>query len=134
RLLQGVLILSLAVAAWFFPMVSEAGGIQQYSRALWDLWNIVPGAPTPGSPIILSFARGATIAFILVLTFGLAGAMFLLRIPNANTGPVRGFLLVWILPAICFFTLVFLKFVNSGYLLLITPPLFALLGNRAALL
>ena len=45
---------------------------------------------------------------------------------------LKTFVWVWIGPALLFFTLVFLKFVNSGYLLVVTPPLFALLGWKTS--
>ena len=35
-------------------------------------------------------------------------------------------------PAFLFFSLVFLVFVNSGYILIMSPPAFAWLGVRAA--
>ena len=39
---------------------------------------------------------------------------------------------VWIGPGLMFFVLIFLKFVNSGYLLVISPPVFVWLGLCAS--
>jgi len=39
---------------------------------------------------------------------------------------------VWVTPALLFFALVFLKFVNSGYLLVVSPPFFCWLGLWAS--
>ena len=44
----------------------------------------------------------------------------------------RLFTWIWIGPGLLFFTFVFLKYVNSGYLLVLSPPVFAWLGARAA--
>ena len=41
----------------------------------------------------------------------------------------RKFTWVWIVPGILFFTFIFLRFVNSGYLLVLFPPIFAWLGH-----
>jgi hypothetical protein len=59
-----------------------------------------------------------------MLTFGTA----LLVLPrvllsSAHVDPKkRNFTIVWAAPAVCFFTLVFFKFINSGYLLLLIAP------------
>ena len=42
------------------------------------------------------------------------------------------FTVVWIAPALCFFTFIFLKFVNSGYLLLLAAPACIWLGFWAS--
>ena len=39
---------------------------------------------------------------------------------------------MWVAPGLLFFTLIFLLFVNSGYLLVISPPVFAWLGLQAS--
>jgi hypothetical protein len=42
------------------------------------------------------------------------------------------FACVWIAPGLLFFTFVFLRFVNSGYLLFLSPPVFAWFGLLAS--
>lgn len=44
----------------------------------------------------------------------------------------KRFIAVWLTPGLLFFTFVFLKFVNSGYLLVLFPPVCAWLGLRAS--
>ncbi|HUQ92721.1 MAG TPA: DUF2723 domain-containing protein [Bryobacteraceae bacterium] len=129
-----LLVLVAVTAAWFVPMLFHAGGYARYFGALWDLWTIVPGtASVAQSGLLLSLARLFTIVFILLLCFGPALLVLLLRTSAAGLPRERRtFLLVWIMPALLFFTLVFLKFVNSGYLLVIAPPIFIVLGGRAA--
>jgi hypothetical protein len=63
-------------------------------------------------------------AGLLVL---LAGAL-----PGASDKPKKLFTIAWILPGGLFFSLVFFAYVNSGYLLALSPPVFAWLGARAA--
>jgi hypothetical protein len=125
---------ALAVgAAWFVPMLWMVGvGPARYFGALWDLWTIVPGTESVlQSNLAMSMARGATVAFILGLTVGLGAVFFGMRIAAPLNRKRSLFCAVWMCPALLFFTFVFLRFVNSGYLLLVTPPLFALLGIRA---
>ena len=39
---------------------------------------------------------------------------------------------MWIAPGLLFFTLIYLKFVNSGYLLVLVPPVCAWIGQWAS--
>jgi hypothetical protein len=124
-------VLSLVVTAWMLPMFYQAGGVAHYFEVLTDLWTVAPGRVVDDtSGIVMIVARCLTVALILLLAMGPAALFIGVRatLPSLQ----RRFMLVWIIPALLFFTLVFLKFVNSGYLLLITPPMFAALGNRAA--
>src|SRR5258708_259456 len=133
RRTQGVAAMILTGLAWFIPMVVQAGGNARYFRSLRDLWSIVPGAASVlSSSPLLSLARGVTVVFILALCFGWFSGLLLLRPRTPLPPSQRVFVWIWITPALLFFALVFLKFMNSGYLLVITPPLFALLGKRAA--
>src|SRR5258706_7076712 len=133
RRTQGIAAMIITGLAWFIPMLVQAGGAIRYFRSLSDLWSIVPGAASVlSSSPLLSLARGVTILFILALCFGLFSGLWLLRARTPLPPRQRAFVWIWIAPALLFFALVFLKFVNSGYLLVITPPLFALLGKRAA--
>jgi hypothetical protein len=85
------------------------------------------------STVANSIARLFSIAGIYVLCFGAAALASFRRAPESTLDrPKRSFILVWILPALFFFTLIFLKFVNSGYLLVIAPPVFAWLALKAA--
>ncbi len=121
----GVMALTLTGIAWFLPMLRAAGGADAYFGALQSLWRMVPSKGTIfNSSPTNSLARGITIVFIYFLCFGAAafapfGASFHVA-PAEKSKKV--FTAVWVVPALCFFTFIFLKLVNSGYLLLVAAP------------
>lgn len=131
QLFAAVLVLVFSLAAWIVPMMLQAGGPAAWWSSLHSLWLAVPARETVfNSSPATSVARLFSIAGILLLCFGF-GALFAFRSHPAESGR-RLFVWFWTAPALLFFTLIFLKSVNSGYLLVITPPLFALLGARAS--
>jgi len=128
----GLAALFLTVAAWFVPMVFASGGLKVYFGALLSLWRMVPSKETVfNSSPATSIARACTIVLIYFLCFGAASLAPL----GALVRPVRVdpgkkiFTFVWIAPALCFFTFGYLKFVNSGYLLLVCVPACLWLGS-----
>jgi hypothetical protein len=125
------LAFSAVLLAWLIPMVALSGGTEAYLSALVSLWRTVPGKQTMGSPIAVSVARILSIAGIFLLCFGCAAPLvFRWGRVDQGAGPSKKiFTWVWIAPGLLFFGLVFLKFVNSGYLLVISPPVFAWLGH-----
>jgi 4-amino-4-deoxy-L-arabinose transferase-like glycosyltransferase len=135
RILLGVTALSLTIIAWFLPMIWASGGFDAYFSALVSLWRLVPSRDTVfNSSPATSIARACVIVFIGFLCFG-AALLALLGARYKTTPADRAnklFTAVWMLPALCFFTLIFLKFVNSGYLLLLAPPASIWLGSWAA--
>jgi len=123
--------LLLTLAAWFVPMIVASGGLKSYFGALFMLWHLVPGKKTVwNSSPATSIARAFTIVFIYVLIFGAASfAPLGARLRKTPIDPQKKrFTLVWIAPALCFFTFIFLKFVNSGYLLILFAPASLWLG------
>jgi 4-amino-4-deoxy-L-arabinose transferase-like glycosyltransferase len=128
----GLTITILTLVAWFMPMISASGGFRAYFGALISLWQMVPSKDTVfNSSPATSIARAFTIVFIYFLCFGAAslaplGAMFRRAPVDAQK---RNFTIVWIAPALCFFTFGYLKFVNSGYLLLLFAPACMWLGS-----
>lgn len=127
----GLLALLLTIFAWFFPMIAASGGIRPYFESLASLWLMVPSKGTVfNSSPANSIARALTIVFIYCLCFGLASLAPLAA--KYSQGPAdrrkKLFTLVWILPALCFFTFGYLRFVNSGYLLLLFAPACIWLG------
>ncbi|MCU1295220.1 MAG: hypothetical protein JWP08_4070 [Bryobacterales bacterium] len=125
---QKVIVLAvvlLTVAAWCAPMLAASGGPTAYFEALNSLWRSVPGQKTAfNSSPVNAVARGITIAFIYLLTFGAASLGHFAASRSrgkAGSGQLL-FTAIWVAPALGFFTLIFLKFVNSGYLLLLAPP------------
>lgn len=131
RKLVGLTACVVTLAAWFFPMIRASHGFATYFGALLSLWQLVPSKDTVfNSSPATSVARACTIVFIYFLYFGAAALAPLGRthrpLPDARRKKV--FTAVWVTPALCFFTLIFLKFVNSGYLLLLVPPACIWLG------
>ncbi|MGC2163706.1 MAG: hypothetical protein WA634_17495, partial [Silvibacterium sp.] len=131
RRLLACTVLLLTLVAWFVPMIVASGGLKAYFGALFTLWHMVPGKKTVfNSSPATSIARAVTIVFIYLLIFGAASiapfAAKYCKIPVDRQK--KWFTLVWIAPALCFFTLIFLKFVNSGYLLILLAPASLWLG------
>ena len=132
RWFGGAAVLGVTLAAWFIPMVLESGGFQAYWSSLVSLWRIAPAKQTVfnSSPAV-SLARLMSIGGIYLLCFGCAG-LAAFRKASAVARRTKAFIGMWVAPGLLFFTLVFLLFVNSGYLLVISPPVFAWLGWRAS--
>lgn len=131
--------LLLTLISWFLPMILASGGFNAYLRALLFLWQTVPGKTTVfNSSPATSIARAFTIVFIYFLGFGAASIVPLqaMRRTTTNSTPFdprkKAFTIAWIAPALCFFTFIFLKFVNSGYLLLLSAPACIWLGHWAS--
>jgi len=127
-----LLVAGAGTLAWFLPMTATAGGMGPYFASLAHLWLTIPAQRTTLSSPALAVARSFTIAWVFVLCFG-AAAPFLFQSSAKVTGPSRDrrtFAWVWIAPGLFFFTFVFFAFINSGYLLLLSPPVFAWLAMR----
>jgi MFS family permease len=125
----GALIVMLG--GWLIPMLRECGGSSAYFTSLSALWLMVPSKQTVfNSPIFMSIARFCVVLGILGLGTGAAGiAVLKPGDPDRHLHrEIRRFTWVWITPGLFFFTFVFLKSVNSGYLLVVLPPVFAWLG------
>ncbi len=126
RVLGGLAALLIALLAWFLPMVYASGGPAAYFSSLSLLWRMSPGHQNAsGSFLLLSIARLLLIGGLVVLCFGPASVLFARPL---CTGPTKAsrqktFTWVWIAPALLFFTFVFFRVINSGYLLVIFPPL-----------
>jgi Protein of unknown function (DUF2723) len=135
RIMGGAAILALTVLAWGVPMVWQSGGMGTWWSALLSLWRMVPGKQTVfNSSIANSIARVFSIAGVYALCFGCA-ALLTFSLGRAARGIDRRkkiFTWVWIAPGLMFFALIFFKFVNSGYLLVISPPVFVWLGLCAS--
>jgi hypothetical protein len=120
------------VLTWFIPMILASGGIRAYFASLAHLWSMVPGKRTSLADPWLAVGRFLTIAWIFVLCFG-SSASFVFRRDAQHTPATADrtrFVWTWIAPGLLFFTFVFLNYVNSGYLLVLCPPVFAFLAVR----
>lgn len=129
--LVGCTALGVTGLAWFLPMLSQSGGASAYFGSLSALWLTVSASQSVfNSPIALSIARFCVILGILALGTGTA-ALALLKRKDAHRDldhEAKKFTWVWIIPGMLFFTFIFLRSVNSGYLLVLFPPIFAWIG------
>jgi len=150
RRVLGLAALGITLLAWFIPMILASGGWEAYFGALISLWRLVPSKGTVfNSSPATSIARAATIILIYGLCFGVAAiapiCARLWTLANRKTifsslknnedkalSRKKIFTAVWITPALCFFIFIFLKFVNSGYLLLVMAPLCIWMGHWVA--
>lgn len=131
RALAGAGALVLTLLAWGLPMIRQSGGFIVWWSALISLWSMVPARQTVfNSSPANSIARLVSIAVIYVLCFGCAALLTfrLSRVAADMDRKKKVFTFSWIGPGLLFFGLIFFKFVNSGYLLVISPPIFAWLG------
>ena len=135
KIALGIAALGATACAWFFPMIRVSGGFAAYFGALASLWRMVPSKGTVfNSSPVTSVARLFTIVFIYFLCFG-AASLAPLGASSSQAQTDRSkklFTAVWIVPALCFFTFIFLKLVNSGYLLLVAAPACVWLGAWTA--
>jgi len=127
-----LLVAGAATLAWFLPMAAMAGGIGPYFASLTHLWLTVPGRRTTLAHPSLAVARFVTILWVFVLCAGAAAPFLFYRAKDRfrHSPDRRTFTWVWIAPGLLFFTFVFFLFINSGYLLLLSPPIFAWLSVR----
>lgn len=132
--IRGLTVSVLALLTWFIPMIWQCGGLYSYFSPLISLWLRVPSRGTVlNSSPATSLVRLGMIAGIYFLCFGPGGFVPLLPIRWSKTIDQRKkiFTWIWIAPALLFFSLIFLLFVNSGYLLLLFPPVCVWLGKWA---
>jgi len=135
--LCGVGALGLVLMTWFIPMLYASGGMSAYASSLWALWRLVPARQTVfTSSVFTSLVRVFLIVWIYALCFGCAALLPLLPVfaakPGHTNGRIKMFTWMWLSPGLLLFTFVYLKFVNSGYLLVLLPPACAWLGWWAA--
>ena len=111
RAAAGIGALALTLLAWFVPMIRIGGG-RPYFSSLVSLWLAVPSRGTVfNSSVFNSLARAATILGIYFLCFGCAAILPLRARSGDSSGhrPKTVFTLVWVGPALLFFTFIFLK-------------------------
>ena len=134
RIAAGTGALVLTLLAWFVPMIYISGGAAYFS-SLVSLWLIVPSRATVfNSSPANSFVRAWVIAGIYLLSFGCAAILPVtgLRMTYPRDRQRTLFTCFWIAPGLLFFTFIYLKFVNSGYLLMLSPPVCAWMGLWAS--
>ena len=144
---KAAIVFSVICLAWFVPMAIESGGAIRYLEGLYELWTTVAARETSFdhagdvNGLWVALARALTILAVLAMTFGffIVSSVAQLSTRDRSTAPNAGdrsrslFYFVWLAPGLLFFTFIFLRLVNSGYLLVLTPPLCAWLGSRMSL-
>ena len=130
--------LAVTLLAWILPMAAESGGASQYWTAFAALWNRAVGhdlmAIGSVQEALLPFvARVLCILAVYVLIFGAVALLPIARpLPARFDASKRVFAMVWIMPGLLFFALVFMRLINGGYLLVLVPPILAVIGAQAA--
>ena len=129
---RSMIAASLVMLAWIVPMAIEAGGYRRYLDAFRHLWMTVPGKRTVIESGWLAVARFLTIGWIFVLFFGAVVLLLFVKGGKPSIVPPRWrmFVILWTAPGLLFFIFVFLNYINSGYLLILTPPAFAWMASR----
>jgi len=125
---------ALTLLAWFIPMIQICGG-KAYISSLVSLWLTVPSREMFfNSSVLNSFARACVIVGIYFLCFGCAALLPLKAFGRESSAHRRKtiFTRVWIAPGLLIFTFIYLRFVNSGYLLALAPPVCAWMGLWAS--
>jgi hypothetical protein len=134
RAAAGFGALTLTLLAWFIPMIQICGG-KAYISSLVSLWLTVPSREMLfNSSVLNSVARACVIVGIYFLCFGCAALLPLKAIGRDSSIDRRKtmFTRVWMAPGLLFFTFIYLRFVNSGYLLALAPPVCAWMGLWAS--
>jgi hypothetical protein len=128
----GIAALAVTLLGWLIPMVRITGG-GAYISSFVSLWLTVPSRGTVfNSSLLNSIARACVIAGIYLLCFGCAAILPVLGFGVGADRRKVVFTRVWIAPGLLFFTFIYLKFVNSGYLLALAPPVCAWMGLWAS--
>jgi hypothetical protein len=131
RAAGGLAALVFTLSAWLIPMVRTVRA-SDYLSSLESLWFAVPSQGTVfNSTPFNSVSRACTIAGIYLLCFGCAAILSASAFWGSSDGDRRTiwFTRVWIAPALLFFTFIFLRFVSSGYLLILLPPVCVWVGR-----
>ncbi|HEU4369411.1 MAG TPA: glycosyltransferase family 39 protein [Methylomirabilota bacterium] len=127
----GVAIMSLAVLAWFVPMVWLTGGLERYleaSRQLAD--TMVRPTSILGGPLDVTLRMSRYLLESVLVALGPLAVVALLvpwYVRHHGWGRREWFLLVWTVPPVLVYTLV--HFGQAGYVLTFLPALVILLAR-----
>jgi hypothetical protein len=134
--------LGVTICAWFVPMLIESGGSDLYFAALNDLWSRVPSTGTvPAMIAKTGIAAGAMLgivhlvmmAFFFLVCFTVASPTLLMKsLPLESWSSQKRFSFIWIIPAVLFFALMYMTYSNMGYMSVVFPPLFVVIGAKVA--
>jgi Dolichyl-phosphate-mannose-protein mannosyltransferase len=129
--LVGVAILTLAVLAWFVPMIWLTGGLERYldaSRYLAD--TVVKPTSILGGPLEVTLRMSRYLLESVLVALGPLAVVALLLpwyVRRHGWGQREWFLLVWTVPPVLVYTLV--HFGQAGYVLTFLPALVILLAR-----
>lgn len=139
---MAVLVFTATVVAWFVPMLIASGGSDVYFTALNDLWSRVPSAGTVSATVaeaglstgvMLAVVHLAMMAFFFLVSFTAAAPFILMRgLSLGSWAAQKRYVLIWTVPGVLFFTFMYMSASNMGYMAVIFPPLFSIIGAKAA--
>lgn len=137
RLGPAIVAAGVVVAAWFIPMVLQSGGLAPWRRAndmqTRDVvfvrtafnagWDAVA---ENGARVLLYLRTENAVVLPLVAVLFVAAALMARRLPHIDRAKTS-FCLLWALPSLAFFVLVFSGYGDgpSGYILVTLPALYA---------
>lgn len=134
--LSAILVLIATIALWFLPMVSASGGLDRYVTALRELWAF-NNDPQSIWQTTTSSAADTFWTLIGFLSYGAAlGTIFLLVAAYllVRAGEWRTvatvklwFFILWLAPALAFFTFVFIPPYKHSYGLVVVPAFIILI-------
>lgn len=137
RIVPAIGLFGMSCLFWFFPMVIMTGGWDVYTEAFRELWLFNTGHHTvfdEGLPVVKYFASSLYDFTLFGITAGLFPLLFtayvLVRRREAHyldTGKVLFFIL-WIVPAVLFYLMIFIHPANPGYVLIFLPALIILIA------
>lgn len=131
KVLTGAVML-LCCGAWVWAMLVMTGGWYAYYAAINEYWRFAPGGQSVVDIgwsrlldslifLLIFFSRGLA-ALLPFLVIGIHGGLRKKGLRLFRDDKIQ-FLLVWFLPAVLFYTLIFLSSSNQGYIVDILPPL-----------
>jgi hypothetical protein len=131
RVLASVLVFGICCLAWFVPLVILSGGLKSYLQTLNAQYQAVIVEPLPFLEQ-MAIRTGILARFIFYsFVLGLAPLVYFIgRFFDiaAIHGDVRvRFILLWMLPAVCFYVLITIW--NPGQVILVLPPLILFLSK-----
>jgi 4-amino-4-deoxy-L-arabinose transferase-like glycosyltransferase len=130
-IIVGLVILSVAVLAWFLPMIWLTGGLQPYFAASKQLADsIIVPTSILGGPLETTVRMSRYLLESVLVALGplaLAGLLLPWYVRRCGWGRKEWFLLGWTAPPVLIYTLV--HFGQAGYALVFLPALVILLSR-----
>lgn len=135
KIFASFLLLGIVCLSWFIPMIKMTGGYDAYREAFRELWLFNTGNVSVFHKGLGSFKMfSQTLYNFIVYGLGAGIAVILLafysiirhkRLKLLNKHKLLFFIL-WIMPSVMFYLLIFIHPANPGYVLIFMPALLLL--------